>query len=445
MPVQNYTPSTEEFTIESLWDDYERRTWHYASAQRTLGRTDPRLLNWIGSIDQSGHTREMCLRQLIANRERGDENRILLRLADWVPQVQAVARDWILEHFGTLPLEAVCANQSLLLYLSRKERLQGDSGLNEITRDLLYRTRSMDRAQFFSFTAMFRRFLFSLSLKNDGHLRPWMLDDPEPFNRLLLLNEFDFTGISQDEMRRLAADKSVFVRRRFFHSQLDAGIKPSENDLLALALDPIRSLRALGQFYLNDIYGEDAYAIYRTKEGKEFFYIADYGRMEDSGLFVDGVRSGWKATQHNCLRALASSAPERLEELDLADLIAQNRRFRSVLLPVLPQVMSLDAILALRPAFEASSPYGTVSFLRLLERKSFWRFVGEGLDLLLTDPPAAMRHFIVRTIQGKVEIYESLSTELRESISAKVLKLRHDSKERNEGLANLLEFTMKTA
>jgi hypothetical protein len=445
MPVQNYSPSTEEFTVESLWDDYEKRTWHYASAQQTLGRTDPRLLNWIGSIDQSGYTREKCLRQLIANREAGDENRILLRLADWVPQVQTIARDWTLEHFGSLSLEAISANQSLLLYLSRKERLQGDSALAEITRDLLDRTRSMDRAQFFSFTAMFRRFLFSLSLKEDGHLRPWTLDDPEPFNRLLLLNEFYFTRISQDEMHRLAVDKSVFVRRRFFRSQLEAGIKPSENGLLALALDPNRSLRQLGQFYLKDIYGEDAYAIYRTKDREEFFYIADYGRKEDSDLFVEGVRTGSRSTQYNCLRALASNAPERLEELDLADLIAQNRRFRAVLLPVLSRVMSLASILALRPAFEASSPYGTVSFLRVLERKSFWTFVDEGLGVLLTDPPTAMRHSIVRTIQGKVEIYESLSTELRESISAKISKLCHDPRKRNESLASLLEFTIKTA
>ena len=63
----------------------------------------------------------------------------------------------------------------------------------------------------------------------------------------------------------------------------------------------------------------------------------------------------------------------------------------------------------------------------------------------LTDPPTAMRHSIIRTIQGKVEIYESLSTEHRESISDKISKLRHDPRKRNEGLASLLEFTIKTA
>jgi len=445
MPVQPYSPSMEEFSLESLWDDYERRTWHYKYAQQALGRTDPRLLNWIGSIDQSGYTRETCLRALIANYAPGDENRILLRLVDWVPQVQLLARAWTLEHFGSLPFEAICANQRILLYLSRKDRLQNDAGLHEITRDLLERTRSMAMSRFFDFNTMFRRFLFSLSLAEDGHLRPWILDDPDPFNRLLLLNKVDFTTLTKDEIERLEADKSVFVRRQYFYAQLDAGFTPSEANLISLALNPNRSLRELGQFYLKKIYQEDAYAIYRAKGGDEFFFIADYGRKDDSELFLKGIRSGSRSTQYNCLRALASTAQDCLVKLDLAALIAQNRRFRAILIPVLPRVLSLDAILALRPAFQVRSPSGAFSFLRVLEKKSFWTFVDEGLDVLLSDPPPAMRQSIIRTIQGKVQIYESLPTLRRASIIDKIAKLRSDPRKRNEGLTNLLEFTLETA
>ena len=442
---QQYIPSTDEFTFESLWDDYKRRTWHYDYAKPTLGSSNPRLLKWIGSVDQSGYTREKCLRALIANREPGDENRILLRLSDWVPQVQVFSREWILEHFRSLSSDAVRANQRLILYLSRKDRLGDDAGMHEIQRNLLVRTRAMALSEFFGFTPMFRRFIFTLSLADDGHLRPWILDDPEPFNRLLLLSEFEFSEITADERRCLRADKSVFVRRRLFHTQLEAGIPPDRDELMALAVDPNRSLRELGQFYLKSNYGDDAYRIYRALKGDEFFYIADFARVEDADHFLEGVRSGSRSTQYNCLRALASAAPERLKELGISALIAQNRKFRSVLLPLLPRLLSLEEILALRPAFEESSPHGAISFLRVLEKKSFWAFVDEGLAVLLSDPEPALRQSIVRAIHSKAAIYESLSSQRRESISNKISKLRDHDKKRNEGVADLLEFTIKKA
>ena len=429
----------------TLWDDYERRTWHYDYAKATLEASNPRLLNWIGSIDQSGYTREKCLRALIANREPGDENRILLRLSDWVSPVQVVARDWVLAHFHSLPFDAVCTNQRLILYLSRKNRLRDDAGMHEIERDLLARTRAMTPSQFFGLNPMFRRFLFSLSFANDQHLRPLILDDPEPFNRLLLLSEFEFSEIAGDEKRRLGADKSIFIRRRLFHIQLEAGISPGRDDLIILALDSNRSLRELGQFYLKSNFGEDAYAIYRGLPGEEFFYIADFARGEDAEHFLEGVRSGSRLTQYNCLRALASASPERLKELGIPGLIGQSRKFRAILLPLLPGLLSVEEILALRQAFEDSSRHGMISYLRALERKSFWGFVDEGLGVLLSGPKPGLRQMIVRAIHSKVAIYETLSSQRRESINTKICKLRDLDEKWNEGVVALLEFTMKTA
>lgn len=445
VPHQGCTPSTEEvFSIESLWDDYERRTWHYDHAKATLGKSNPRLLNWIGSIDYSGYTREKSLRALIASAEPGDENRILLRLQDWVPQVQLLARDWVLAHFRSLPIDAICANQHLILYLSRKDRIQDDTGLLEIKRDLLARTRGMTAVQFFGLTAMFRRFLFSLSFEDDEHLRPWILDDPEPFNRLLLLSEIEFSEITSDEKIRLQANKSVFVRRRLFQTQIDAGITPERDELMSLALDPNRSLRERGQFYLKSIYREDSYSIYRTKKGEEFYFIADYARPEDAEQFLAGIHSGSRPTQQACMRALASAAPDRLKELDIASLISRNRRFRTILVPLLPRLLSIDEVLALRSAFERSSPFGTASFLRVLEKKSFWTFVDEGLSLLISNPETALRQSIVSPIQSRVAIYEALPPPLRDSISKKIIRLRDQGQRQDQELANLLEFTIKS-
>lgn len=442
---KKYMPSNEGFTFESLWDDYERRTWHYDYAKATLGASNPRLLNWIGSVDQSGYTREKCLQMLIATLEPGDENRILLRLADWVPQVQGLAREWVLAHFRSLSIETIRKNQRLILYLSRKDRLRNDASMREIKRDLLARARTMTSTEFFGLMPMFRRFLFSLSLADEGHLRALILDDPEPFNRLLLLNEFEFSDITDDEKRRLRADKFVSVRRRLFHVQLESGISPTRDEVIALAVDPNRSLRELGQFWLNKNFEEDAYAIYRGLDGDKFFYLADYARVGDAEHFLEGVRFGSRLTQYNCLRALASAAPDRLHELEISALIAQSRKFRSVLLPLLPRLLSIEEILALRSTFEESSPNGTISFLRVLEKKSFWTFVDEGLAVLLSDPEFAVRQVIAHSIQSKATICEPLSSRLRESINAKIAKLREHDPKRNEAIAVLIEFIIKAA
>lgn len=444
VPSQPYAPCTDEFTFESLWDDYERRTWHYDSAKTTLGVSNPRLLHWIGSIDQSGYTREKCLRALISNFEPGDENRILLRLSDWVPEVRALARQWVMAGFHSLPPDAIRANQRLILYLSRKDRLRDDVVMREIARDLRARTRNMEPAGFFEFTPMFRRFLFSQSFADDGHLRPWILDDPEPFNRSLLLSQFEFSQITDDEKQRLRADKSVFVRRTFFHKQVESGVALGRDELLALALDPNRSLREFGQFYLKKYYADEAYWIYRESKDDEFFYIADYARAEDAEHFLEGVRSGSRATQYNCLRALASAAPERLKELRIPELISQNRKLRSVLLRFLPRLLSIEEIVALRSTFEKSSPQGTIRFFRVLQRKSFWAFLDEGLADLLSEPESARRQMIVYALQKNSSIYEPLSLQLRDSISGKISQLRQQDPKRNKGIADLLDFTIRT-
>ena len=104
------------------------------------------------------------------------------------------------------------------------------------------------------------------------------------------------------------------------------------------------------------------------------------------------------------MRALASVAPERLRELNIEFLISQNRCFRSILVPQLPQILSINEILALRTVFENSSPFGITSYLRVLEKKSFWTFVDEGLSVLVSNPDTALHESIVSPILKKVAL-----------------------------------------
>lgn len=103
---QENSDQTNQWTYEALWDDVERRTHHYAFM--TNGNfPDLRLLNWIGSMDSSGYTRETCLKYLIIHFQEGDENRILLRLTDWVPNVRGLAVAWATTGFQNLSNDVV--------------------------------------------------------------------------------------------------------------------------------------------------------------------------------------------------------------------------------------------------------------------------------------------------------------------------------------------------
>jgi hypothetical protein len=112
----------EQFS--SLWNDFDKRSGSYYSTDytnqysMTLWAKDPRLANWLGTIHVSGYIREKSLRSLIKYYQPGDENRILLRLSDWVPEVQVVAQQWVLNNFKSLPIEMIKENDQLILYLS---------------------------------------------------------------------------------------------------------------------------------------------------------------------------------------------------------------------------------------------------------------------------------------------------------------------------------------
>lgn len=416
------TNHPDNFTFDTLRNDLSLRV----SAWVRPEVSDLRLNRWLCSISSSGYVREASLRELIEHYQPGDENRILLRLEDWVPQVRDLAKEWTLSHFRELPFDAIVANQRLLLYLSGKQRARSDEVFAHIESDLLRRTNHMNLEDFLGLQAKFRRFLLSLSLGADARLRPWVLDDPEPFNRLMLLNHFDFEALHTWEVDRLAQDSVPSVRRGLFQSQIASGDVPSKELLVAFALDRNRSLRQLGQFYLLEFYDFDAYRLYKEREGQEFYYIADYRRQDDLEQFLNGVVEGTRQTRTNCLSALISCDPTRLRDLDVAALISQCKRSRALILPALMDVYTADELLELKDVIVKSSELGELSFLSLIRKKSFWVYVDLALGYLEESPSTALKNMVHDELQRSTRVYQRPSQELRASIREKAGKLSRD-------------------
>ena len=96
--------------FKDLQHNFKKRTWNFARYRAILGESNPRLLHWIGLVDYSGYVREKCLKYLIGNYQLGDENRILLRLEDWVESIQQLALNWTRNNFHRLSLTQIERN-----------------------------------------------------------------------------------------------------------------------------------------------------------------------------------------------------------------------------------------------------------------------------------------------------------------------------------------------
>jgi len=446
VPSDSAIPGSEMelLTIPTLWNKFDKRTWHYERLKSTLQQNDPRLLNWIGSIDYSGHTRERCLKYLISNFVPGDENRILLRLADWVPQVRNLAREWVLNNFETLQFDAIMKNGLLILFLSRKEQLSSDCALHHINAVLLTKAGSLGKKEFLNLNPSFRRYLFILSLSNDQAFRKWLMEDKDPFNRLLLLTHPACQELMPEEIAALKKDKSVYIRRRYVYMLIEKGIQPSQQVLTEFVFDRNPGLREIGRFYLKKYYGVDAYELYKTKQNDYFYYIADFAKKEDIKHFINGLRSNNKEIRLICLKALSIADSQELKNLNFQAFILENRKVRDIISWHLPQLLSLDELFALRDTFDETSSNGIIYYLNLIARKSYWQFVDTALSELLANPTDALFNYIDGVILSKSYIYVNVPEVLRQNILDKLSSLKTKHNNRAYAIIKLLESLMKT-
>jgi len=428
-----------------LENSFHKRTFGFNSYEEKLSRDNPRLLNWIGSVDYSGHVREQCLRYLIDNYKPGDENRILLRLEDWVPQVREIAQQWTRANFCKLSIEQIEANHRLILYLSRKQRLSHSENIETINLCLLQKIEQLDRRQFFALNANLRRYIYMLGLPDNSRLRHWVVYDKDPINRLLLIQLFEFDELTKEEFDRLNNDKSTLVKRRFIVFQVEHGVQPNQEQLTLFALDQNKGIREIARYYLSKYYGINGYEIYKERNDDSFYFIADYSKKEDIEHFLEGMRSDKKRVKHLCLRAICAIEPDYLRSLDLKQLIVESRRYRDLLSHHLPLLVSLDELKEYKDILEQATTNGTLIYLNMVLRKSFWHFLDSSLSVLIEDMSEENINFIRHRFYSRTSIYENLPSALKGSISNKVDALREVREYRVQELLRQIEFAAENA
>lgn len=436
-----------ERTYEDLRANLDLRTDEYKYLSSAALEHNPRLTHWIGCSDYSGFVREKCLRFIIKYFQRGDEECILLRLSDWVPQIREIASDWIIENFSTLPLTSIYRSQRVILYLSRKANMPSQVAYKFIVKDLMQRSGELEDAEFFKFDPNFRRYLYRVSMAGEQVLRRLILLDKDPRNRLLLLTLLKNVGrLTDSEAECFKHDPSALVRRRYLYYLLAEGITPSEDLLWPMALHKSRGMRELGQYYLDKFYHRDVYADYKARRDEAFYYIADFAKPCDADLFVKGVREGNKRVRIMCLKALAVTDLSRIKELGVSALLGSSSDEKAIICSVLPDIMTLSEIRDLRSMIEGGSKYGCMRYLSLIGKKSFWALLNDGLDYLLDEgADRGICEQYLNTVMYKNSIFEKLDAELGLEIETKLQMLEQMSDGKYAGWIQHVRFVKKNA
>jgi hypothetical protein len=433
----------ELICIEALRNDFESRTWIPPFNSPRWGKWSRRLYDWLGTTDCSGHTREKCLRNLISTYTVGDENRILLRLADWVPEVRAVAREWILEHFDDVSLETVLKNANLILYLSRKQKLVDDPALKKIEDVIRLKIQELDETRFFELEDNFRKYLYRIASVTDHRLRKWMLKEDDPAVKLLFLRHPDSFPLTQEEVELLSRDTSVPIKREYLEFRVRHGIQIEKEELIALALDKHGALRHLGRFFLKKLHEFDCYEMYRSLDDERIYYLAEYGRSQDIDIFIIGIQTGGKLTQTICLRALMAVDANQLKILDIRQLLQGSRHVRKMLYDNLPKVLNINDLIRYKQSIVQSKSSGVLVYLSMILNKSYWHFVNESIKEINSNPDKEVRDYVYNVVMAKTGQYERPSDELRRDILAELKPMHNQSDPKNKQLARLIEFTLR--
>lgn len=427
-------------TLEELHDDFEARVWDHERIERELSVRDPRLAAWLGTINASGHVRERALRQLIERYQPGDENRILLRLADWVPEVRTVASAWVLQHFVTLPTQALFVQARLLVFLFRKRHLAHDPALLAIQHDLVGRLLKQGPPLALGFDRRFREYLYGFALADGRVKHAWIAADPEPSVRMLLLDATKPVSLAPEVSDLLRRDSAVRVRRAWLESHLSSGGVPERSVLEEFAFDTHSGIRALARFHLERSFSVDVEALYRNADGAGRFFIADLHRVEDLPLFLDMMGSPRSAVRELGLRAICACSPESLRELGPKRLLSDVRRVRALALRHLPGVLSLEEIEGLKADLKEPE------VLAWVLRKSLWRFLDLGLDALEAETEGVPERLeMLWQAVRRPTPSPPLASDLRTSLMARADTLAASDCSSHRRLGAQLQFVIRTA
>lgn len=408
--------------FEDLRNDLKKRSYGF-EFHKTRLENNPRLLHWIGSVDRSGFVREKSLDYLIANYSDGDENRILLRLEDWVNQIWYKADVWIRENFEDLSLNQILDSSKVILYLTRKDKSRNFATIYFINTCILEKLADIDINTFRAIDPVFRQYIYSIDAQREGFLREWLSHDIDPNIRLSLIKLYGSETLTQHEHALFLQDKSSFVKLRYLRALIKSGNSIKHSDLLELITDKHRGIRELAQFYLSRDYKQDAYELYKAKKDSSYYYIADYAKVSDLSIFLEGSKSKTQKTRYLSLKAISKIDATLLKSLNIKQLVLENTKTRHVITQQLPKILAIDELKTFKEVYGQVFPNGKLLYLKMVLAKSFWHFADEALQVLIEENPSLHFEYISNRLLNQKYTYQKLDPTLKTALEKKLTVL----------------------
>ena len=434
----------KDFSFEDLKDNFHHRSNNFELYRSRLSQSNPRLLHWVGSINYSGYVRQKSLKYLIDNYQPGDENRILLRLSDWVEEIRALAFEWTKNNIDKLSIEQISDNAGLIIFLSGKYNSDVRLAVKLIQECLFDRLKNITPTEFQNLDRNLREYVYAQASPENKSIRQILIEDKDPINRLYFLERYSYSELTPTEIKLLQQDKCALIKKKFIYYRLKYNVRLEQSELTKLALDKNKSVRELAGYYLTKYHGVDLYKLYKQKSDLQFYYIADFARQEDLKHFLEGMQSSNKQIRLICFRALCDIKPELVKQFDLKQLILENNKFRQLITKRVLPVLPLAELQQFRSALFLH-PQGKAIYLSLLYKKSYWDFVQEALDLIIAYPTTEAINLILGMFQKNNYVYRAISNAKKQTIVAKINRVEELESDRILDLCQKLKFYLKNA
>ncbi len=166
-------------------------------------------------------------------------------------------------------------------------------------------------------------------------------------------------------------------------------------------------------------------------------------------VFIEGVHKLQdKQLRLICLKALCKVAPSYLNQFDINALLLENSKIRKVVCRYLPNVVTIEKLKSMKDIFCEVQPSGLLQYLRMVDQKSYWVFLDEGLQILISETDPQLLSIILNALYFHTYIYGRLSEELYSGIKEKLLiLLKHEDRALTKFVKDMvrqLDFYMRT-
>jgi hypothetical protein len=370
----------------------------------------------LASFHANGYVREEAIHLLALLNDGGELPFLLLRLRDWVPEVQRTAAAAVKEHLARADAFQWARYLPLVYRLKNAQRLDHSAFAGEVEALLLSEPRgaALMKAMFLDDNAV-RRLSLRLGMDHPGighkELITIALGDPDTTIRRMaarMVREKMNKPDKESLLPLMKENRSAAVRREALLLAVELGLGGA--DLEKALLDSQAAVRYLARFYLREAGMTDFAEFYRKSVGRgnrrivgpALLGLGETGMEADRELIMPFLRDDDKALVKAAIRALDRLWPGGGEEVFLEALRAAHPGISRAARDALVKRLNAKTRRELPALLKGPHPlYMRINALYLMSRAERWESLACLLDSMRSDDAKIAEkslHYVIRWV-----------------------------------------------